>query len=159
MIEADLTQSNMLLEDYSEWLGTLLRNPEASKDKDWVKKTAELQKIFKSGSRKAGKKDERKGNPTSEWVHFKDVMISADDLGEAEILFEAVEELKTKIDRLEKAKNSMIDLERYGLGKELLFVAFVRNGILERIVFKPKKETDVGKKFDFVAEFSAIVQK
>lgn len=152
---AELAQHEMLLEDYSEWLGTLLRNPESSKSQEWVKKTAELQKIMKTGVKKGGKKDERRAVTSTEWVEFKDVMLSADMLGEAEILFEAIEELKTKIGKLEKARNSVVDLERYGLGKELLYVTYVHDGVPERIVFKPKKGTEFAEKFEFTADFVA----
>lgn len=156
-IETEINQHKMLLEDYSQWLGTLLRNPESSKDQEWIKKTAELQKVLKSGGRKGGKKDEKNGNTSTEWVEFKDLALSADSLGEAEILFEAIEELKTKIDKLEKARNSTIDLERYGLGKELLYITYMHDGVPEKLVFKPKKNTNA-KKFEFIADFSTVSQ-
>jgi hypothetical protein len=157
-IETEMSQHKMLLEDYSQWLGTLLRNPESSKNQEWIKKTAELQKVLKTGSRKGGKKEEKSIGTSSEWVEFKDIMLSADLLGEAEVLFEAIEELKTKIDKLEKAKNSIIDLERYSLGKELLFITYVHDGVPERIVFKPKKGASVAEKFEFIADFSVAQQ-
>jgi len=55
-IEQEINQYKMLLEDYSQWLGTLLRNPESSKKQEWVKKAAQLQKLLKMGGRKGGKK-------------------------------------------------------------------------------------------------------
>lgn len=153
--EASISQSKMLLDDYSQWLGSLLRNPDSSKNADWAKKTAELQKVLKSGNRKGtGKKEEKKPNAPTDWVQFKDLMLCADDLGEAEILFEVVEELKTKIDKLEKSKNAIADLERYGLGKELLYVTYIHNGVPERIFFKPKKGVEATEKFAFLADFS-----
>jgi hypothetical protein len=157
-IERETEQCQTLLEDYSQWLGTLLRNPESSKNQEWVKKTAELQKVLKSGSRKASKKEEKSAGSSTEWTQFKEVMLSADLLGEAEILFEAVEELKDRIDRLQKAKNSVADLERYGLGKELLYVTYVHDGVPERIVFKPRKGADAAEKFVFAADFSIAEQ-
>lgn len=154
-IEAEINQYKALYEDYSQWLGSLLRNPESSKKQEWVKKTAELQRILKTGSsRRGARKEEKKTGVSTEWVQFKDLMLCAEDLGEAEILFETTEELRNKIDRLEKAKNSLIDLERYGLGKELLFVVYLHEGVPEKIVFKPKKGSDVEEKFEFVADFS-----
>jgi hypothetical protein len=152
-IEGEISQHRLLLDDYSQWLGTLLRNPESAKDQEWTKKTAELQKVLKAGPRKSGKKEGKDSNFSTEWVEFKDVMLNADALGEAEVLFEAIEDLKTKVEKLEKAKNSMVDLERYGLGKDLLYVAYVRDGIPEKIVFKPKKTTANGQKFEFSADF------
>jgi len=153
-IEAEINQYKLLLEDYSQWLGSLLRNPESSKDQERVKKTAELQKVLRAGGRKGSKKEEKKGGTSTEWVQFKDVMLSADDLGQAEILFEATEELKDKIDRLEKAKTSMIDLERYGLGKELLYITYIHDGVPEKIVFKQKKGAEASEKFEFETDLS-----
>lgn len=155
-IDAEISQHKMLLEDYSQWLGTLLRNPESSKDPDWAKKTAELQKVLKTGNRKGGKKEEKGSSPSTEWAEFKDILLSADALGEAEILFEAIEELKTKIGKLEKARNSIVDLERYGLGKDLLYVTYVHDGVPERIVFKAKKGKAA--RFEFIADFSVASQ-
>jgi hypothetical protein len=157
-IESEITQDKMLLDDYSQWLGTLLRNPESAKDQEWIKKTAELQKVLKAGPRKSGKKEGKNRDFSTEWVEFKDIMLNADALGEAEVLFEAIEDLKTKVEKLEKVKNSMADLERYGLGKDLLYVAFVRDGIPERIVFKPKKTETDGQKFEFSADFLVTSQ-
>jgi len=157
-IEVEISQCKLLLEDYSQWLGSLLRNPESSKSQGLAKKTAELQRVLKAGGRKGGKKEEKKAGTSTEWVQFKDVMLSAEDLGEAEILFEATEELKNKIEKLEKAKNSIIDLERYGLGKELLYITYIHDGVPEKIVFKPKKGAEVPEKFEFAADFSIVKQ-
>ena len=157
-IEQEISQYKLLLEDYSQWLGSLLRNPKSSKDQEWTKKTAELQRVLKAGGRKGGRKEEKKAGISSEWVQFKDVMLCAEDLGEAEILFEATEELKNKIDKLEKAKNSIIDLERYGLGKELLYITYMHDGVPEKIVFKPKKDVEATEKFEFTADFSIAKQ-
>ena len=153
-IEAETSQYKLLYEDYSQWLGSLLRNPESAKNQDWVKKTAELQRVLKTGGRKGTKKEDKKTGISTQWVLCKDILLCAEDLGEAEILFEASEELRSKIDKLEKAKNSLIDLERYGLGKDLLFVTYMHDGIPEKIVFKPKKNAEDTEKFEFAADFS-----
>ena len=158
-VEEEINQFKMLLEDYSEWLGTLLRNPQSSKDQDWVKKAAELQKVLKAGSRKGGgKKGERKLGDSTEWVQFKDLMLCADSFGEAEILFEAVEDLRGKVDRLEKVKSSLGDLERYGLGKEVRYIAYIKDGVPERIVFRAKEGSEAAEKFEFTADFSITKQ-
>ena len=157
-VEAEINQYKLLLEDYSQWLGSLLRNPESSKSQGLMKKAAELQRVLKAGGRKGGKKEEKKTGTSTEWVQFKDVMLCAEDLGEAEILFEATEELKNRIDKLEKAKNSIIDLERYGLGKELLYITYIHDGVPEKIVFKPKKGVKGTEKFEFTADFSVAKQ-
>lgn len=155
-IETEMNQYKLLYEDYSQWLGSLLRNPESAKNQEWAKKTAELQRVLKTGGRKGTKKEEKKTGVSTEWVQFKDIMLCAENLGEAEMLFEATEELRNKIDKLEKAKNSLIDLERYGLGKDLLFVTYMHDGIPEKIVFKPKKDGETTEKFEFSADFSIV---
>lgn len=157
-VEEETDRYRTLLEDYSQWLGTILRSPESAKNQEWAKKTAELQKFFKTGGRRKEKKKGKGISTTIEWVQFKDLMLCADDFGEAEILFEAVEELEGKVDRLEKAKNSLEDLERYGLGKEVLYVAYIHNGVPEKIVFRPRKGTKAEEKFKFIADFSVSKQ-
>ncbi|MBC7130293.1 hypothetical protein H5T51_03590 [Candidatus Bathyarchaeota archaeon] len=141
------------MDDYSQWLGTLLRNPEHSKDQEWSKKAAEIQKILKTGGRKGAKKEE-KATTSTQWVTFKELLICADEFGEAEILFEAIEELKTKIDKLGKVKNTIVELERYGLGKNVLYVTYIKDGIPEKITFKIRSKEEMEKKFHFIADFS-----
>ncbi|MEM3785735.1 MAG: hypothetical protein QW667_08385 [Candidatus Bathyarchaeia archaeon] len=154
VVEAEINQYKTLLDDYSQWLGTLLRNPEASKNQEWMKKASDLQKILRS----SGRKGERKEKPAlAEWVRLKDLMLCADDFGEMEIIFEAVEELKSKLDKLEKVKASLIELERYGLGKNMVYITFIHDGIPEKIAVKPKKELEE-ERFKFIADFSVIKQ-
>jgi hypothetical protein len=158
-IEEEISQYKLLFEDYSQWLGSLLRNPESLNNQELVKKASELQKVLKTGGRSKGKKEEKKAGLSTEWVQFKDVMLCSDEVGEVELIFEAIEELKSKIDRLEKAKNSIADLERYGLGKEILYVTYIRDGVPEKIVFKQKKTAGAAQKFEFAADFSVLTQK
>lgn len=157
-IEAEISQYKLLLEDYSQWLGSLLRSPESAKNQEQMKKAAEFQKVLRTGGRKSGKKEGKKLDTSTEWVQFKDIMLCADELGEAEILFEATEELKDKIEKLEKAKNSIVDLERYGLGKEVLYITYIHDGVPEKIVFKQKKGVGAAEKFEFLADFSVAKQ-
>ncbi len=157
MVEAEISQHRALLDDYSQWLGTLLRNPESSKKPEWAKKVSELQKILRAGSRKGEKKEEKPAY-LSDWVVFKDLMLCADEFGEVEIIFEAVEELKNKIERLEKAKNSLAELERYGFGKGVVYVTYIHEGVPEKIAVKPKKTLEGEEKFRFVADFSVVKQ-
>ncbi len=152
-VEKEATRLRIMFEDYSLWLGTLLRSPESAKRKEWAKKATELQKVLKSGNRKNNAKKRGKKNETStDWVQFKELMLSADDFGEAEMLFEAVEGLRNKTDRLEKAKNSIGELERYGLGKETVYVTFINDGVPEKVVFKPKEDFEAAEKFQFEAD-------
>ncbi|MEM3551554.1 MAG: hypothetical protein QXV01_10745 [Candidatus Bathyarchaeia archaeon] len=155
VVEAEINQYKTLLDDYSQWLGTLLRNPEVSKNQELAKKASDLQKILRSGGGKGEKKEK---NASTEWVKFKDLMLCADDFGEVEIIFEAVEELKNKLDKLEKVKASLMELERYGLGKNMVYVTFIHDGIPEKIAVKPRRELESEEKFKFIADFSVIKQ-
>lgn len=156
VVEGEITHFKSLLDDYSQWLGTLLRNPESSKSEEWSKKAAEIQKVLKSGGRKGGTKKEEKTAASSDWVEFKGLMFCADDFGEMEIIFEAIEDLKSKVDRLEKIKNALTELERYGLGKNVVYVTYIRDGVPEKIAFKLKKGLEGEKKFQFTADFSVV---
>lgn len=157
IVETEINQYKTLLDDYSQWLGTLLRNPESSKNPEWTKKASELQKVLKSGGRKGGKKEEKPSSST-DWVEFKGLMLCADEFGEVEIIFEAVEELKNKVDKLERVKNSLTELERYGFGKSVVYVAYIHDGVPEKIAVKPKKELEGEEKFKFTLDFSVIKQ-
>jgi hypothetical protein len=44
------------------------------------------------------------------------------------------------------------------LGKDLLYVAYLHDGVPERIFFKPKRDVDVASKFEFETEFSVARQ-
>ena len=156
-LDEETNQLRILSEDYSEWLGTLLRNPKSSKSEEWSKKAAELQKALKAGGRKGGKKKEKTAS-SIEWKKFKEIMLCSDSFGEAEILFEAVEELRGKIEKLEKIKKSIEDLERYGLGKEMRYITYIKDGIPQKMIFKSTEESEAAEKFEFSGNFSVTKQ-
>lgn len=156
-VEAEIGRHKALLDDYSQWLGAMLRSSEHSKNSEWGRKASELQKILRSGARKGGKREE-KPVYTSEWVEFRDLMLCADEFGEVEIIFEAIEALRDKLERLEKAKNSLSELERYGFGKNVVFLTYIHEGVPEKITIKPKKTPETEERFRFLAEFSVVKQ-
>jgi len=147
-----------LVDDYSQWLGSFLRDYEETYgDEEWFKNLAALSKSFKA-ERKA-KKSEKKGKKKKKekgsiWVNFKELMLSASEQGEAEILFEAIEKINQKIERLEKIMAAVEDLERVGLGKDVLYITYINEGIPEKIVLKHKKGEEFAEKFKFIADFS-----
>jgi len=153
-LEKAIDQCKALVADYSEWLGTLLRSAESEENKEWAKKVAEMRKLLKAKAKasKTGKK--KKGNVSIiEWIQFKDIALCTDERGEAEILFEVIEKLNAKLDKLEKAKESIAQLEKYGLGRNIVYLTYINEGIPEKIVFRPKKGAEL-KKFEFVTEFT-----
>ena len=89
-----------LVEDYSQWLGSFLRDYEQTYgDEEWFKNIAALSKSLKT--KKTPKKTEKKGKKKKKegsiWIDFKEIMLSASEQGEAEILFEAIEEILSLI--------------------------------------------------------------
>lgn len=146
------TQYKALVEDYSQWLGSLLRDS-LSNNSEWMKNMPSMKgkaKIEKKAKKEKGKKLEN----SKDWLPFREVMLCASEVGEAEILFEAIEEINRKIDRLEKVKTSLEDIEKAGLGKDIQYMVFIRDGVPERIVLRHKKDARFAEKFKYAMDFS-----
>ena len=109
-------QYKSLYEDYSQWLGTVLRDAESShKNDDWFQKSAALQKTLKSQSKKPveadkskkGSKGAKGKDEVSCWVESGDIAISFTEQGQTEILFDAIEKINVKIQEFEKFKGTV----------------------------------------------------
>jgi hypothetical protein len=114
-----LDQYRALFEDYSQWLGSLLRSCEdAHKNEDWYQKSAAMQKNVRAPPKKAtenkgaGKSGGGKGkkSESSAWVQSGNILLSSTEQGQAEILFEAIEKIGDKIQDLEKFKSAIQQL-------------------------------------------------
>ncbi|NIR88082.1 hypothetical protein GWO13_11290 [Candidatus Bathyarchaeota archaeon] len=152
-LEEEIGSYKAVVEEYNQRLGSLLREMEATHgNEEWFKKISALQKSSKKGKSKG--KEKKKGS-SSGWVVFKDIMLSKDEQGEAQILFEAIEELNNKVTRLVKIKDTIEDLKRLGLGEDILYSAYVHGGIPEKIVLHKRGEENISEKFEFIAAFSA----
>ena len=103
-IEEEIVHFKAMVDEYSQWLGSLLRDLEpAHNNEGWFKSVSALQKYAKKGGgRKEGEKKGRKEKAMAEWVAVKGVMLNSSDQGEVEILFDAIEEIKRKIEQLTK---------------------------------------------------------
>jgi hypothetical protein len=163
-ILGQIDQHKALFEDYSQWLGTLLRDSEANhKNEPWYQKSVGMQKNARNmkkgpAARQPPKKNHEgktKGNESPCWIQSGDVMLCSTEQGEAEILFEAVEEINTKIQGLEKFKTALQQLERIGLGKNVNYVAYVKDDVPEKIVLRNKISTEDDDVFKFSADFTA----
>jgi predicted DNA-binding protein len=155
-----LDQYRMLYEDYSQWLGSLLRScEEAHKDEEWYKNSAALQKSLAGAKTKAaGKAGKKKGkgkkSMSQVWVQSGDVMLSSTEQGQAEVLFEAIEKIGDKIQDMEKFKATVQQLERLGLGKKTDYIVYIEDDIPRKIVVRAKSGLPEEEAFKFATELS-----
>ncbi len=155
-------QHRALYDDYSQWLGTLLRDCEANhKNDDWYQKSAAMQKTTKAPPKKApekksndGKKGKGKKNESSIWIPSGNILLSSTEQGRAEVLFEAIEKIGAKITDLEKLKGSIQQLERIGLGKNVNYILYIEEDIPKKIVVQPKSSTSGDEQFKYATELS-----
>ena len=160
VLEENIEQYKSVAEEYSQWLGSFLRDSEAMQgNEDWAKQMAALQKTKSkakpnTATKKKGKP--KKAEASTDWVQFKELMLSASELGEAEILFEAIEEINRKIEHLKKMKESIGELEKSRLGKDITYLTFIRDGVPEKIVLRHRKDQDFERKFQYMADFSVL---
>jgi hypothetical protein len=160
-----LNEYKALSEDYSQWLGSLLRSfQQNGTNGEWTKKSITLQKNARAPMKKAldnrqlGKRKEegkpRKGEP-SYWVQTGEILLCSNEEGEAEILFEAIEEISNKIQALDKVRISLQQLERIGLGKNVNYIAYIKDDVPVKIVLRNKSATEEAENFKFAVDFTA----
>jgi hypothetical protein len=155
-----LDQYQMLYEDYSQWLGSLLRScEETHKSEEWYQNSVALQKSLPGAKKKASentgkKKAKGKKSESSIWVQSGDVVLSSTEQGQAEVLFEAIEKIGDKIQALEKFKATVQQLERIGLGKNVNYIVYIEDDIPRKIVVHAKSGLPEEEAFKFAAEFS-----
>jgi len=158
------SQYRSVYEDYSQWLGTLLRDFETShKNEEWYQKSAALMKTLRGQSKKPqepadkgkkGGKNSKGKEESSCWVQSGDIAISFTEQGQTEILFEAIEKISVKIQENEKFKLAVQQLARLGLGTSVNYIVYVEDDIPKKIVLKPKPNTKGDEAFKFMTELS-----
>lgn len=159
-----IAQYKTLAEDYSEWLGSLLRTcEETHKNESWVQKSAAMQKNKRASPKKAAepsqngkKKNEGKSqkNESSCWIQSGDILLCSTEQGEAEILFEAIEEINKKTQALDRFKSTLQQLERIGIGKNVNYIVFFKDDIPEKLVLQTRDRTQTIQDYKFEAEFT-----
>ena len=159
-----ILQNKSLLEDYSQWLGTLLRDFEKDhKDDEWYKKTAIIQKTLRNQSKQPSSKPPdankakgkgKKGEAESCWINSGDLQISFVDEAQMQILFEATEKIKAKIQEFEKFQLSIQQLSRLGLGTTVTYLIYIEDDTPKKIVLKSRGNIKGKESFNFAAEFS-----
>jgi hypothetical protein len=164
----EISQYRVLHEDYSQWLGSLLRSCEGTcKNEEWYQKSAELQKNLsaqikkapatkESGKKGAGKKGGGKGK-TSEslvWIQSGNLCLSSTEQGQAEILFEAIERINVKVQEIEKSKVTLQQLERLGLGANVNYIVYIEDDVPKKVVLRAKNSSPKDEVFKFATELS-----
>ena len=157
------SQYKALFEDYSQWLGTVLRDCESNhKSEEWYQKSAALQKTLKNQSKKPtetnkskkGGKGAKGKEEASCWVQSGDIAISFTEQGQTEILFEAIEKINAKVQELEKFKGTVQQLARLGLGTTVNYIVYIEEDVPKKIVLKQKATAKGDEAFKFIAELS-----
>jgi len=150
----------MLYEDYSQWLGSLLRSCEKDhKDEEWYKiSAAALLKLSKGAPKanpqpksksKGGKKD-----TSSSWVQSGNVSLSSSQQGQVEVLFEAIEKISAKILEMDKSKIALQQLERIGIGNSANYIVYFEDDVPKKIVLCAKAGQQGNETFRFSTELS-----
>jgi len=154
-------QYRSAFEDYSQWLGALLRDFATShKNDEWYQKTVALQKNLGNQSKKPVEKTEKnkkasKGkNESSSWVQTGGFDVSFTEEGQTQILFEAIEKITMKIQELEKFKVAVQQLSRLGLGANVSYLVYFEDDSPKKIVLKSKTNAKGDEIFKFATELS-----
>lgn len=159
-IENEIDQYEAVSDEYSQWLGSFLRDMGATyENEEWFKRLSTFQKSVKGKARREreGKREKtKKAGTSTEWISYHDVMLSASEQGEAELLFDAIEEINGKIEQLNKVKGTIENLEKSTLGKDIIYIVYIRNGVPEKIVLRSKRDKESPEKFKFIADFSML---
>ncbi|OHE54787.1 MAG: hypothetical protein A3K61_05675 [Thaumarchaeota archaeon RBG_16_49_8] len=121
-LEEDIERSKRMITSYNERLGVLLRSNEP---KDAPKKA-------------------KQGEQGGRWIPYGRLMLygGASRRGEAEMLFETVDELKTRVRYLEEARQAAGNLSKVGLGEAPIYLVQFKTGLPHRVVVLNPTESD-----------------
>jgi hypothetical protein len=160
-VAGQTSQYKALFEDYSQWLGTVLRDAESKhKSEEWFQKSAALQKNLKNQAKKPpepakkGGKGAKGKDEESPWIQTGDISISFTEQGQSELLFEAIEKITAKLQEYEKFKNTVQQLTRLGLGQTVNYIVYLEEDVPKKIVLKQKAVAKGDDSFKFNTELS-----
>ncbi len=102
---------------------------------------------------KEKRKDEKGKNVSANWKSYNDLHIFAGitHQGKTEVYFEAINELKARLEKLDKIKEALVQLKSVGLSS-VLYLVYVKNSVPEKLVLLPQEKQEEGK-FEFKADF------
>jgi hypothetical protein len=121
-LEEDIEHSKRVITSYNERLGVLLRS---------------------TGSKDAPKKT-KQGEQGGRWIPYGRLMLygGSSRRGEAELLFETVDELKARLRYLEEARRAIGNLSKVGLGEAPIYLVQFKTGLPHRVVVLNPTESD-----------------
>ena len=154
-VEEEIEVYRSAADEYSQWLGSFLRDAEATiEDKEGLKRLKDLQR----GKIKKTKKDKKskKGQESDLWIQLGDLSLTSAMQGEAEVLFDAIEKITRKTERLQRVEESIKKLEESGLGNNVVYITLICDGVPEKIVVRSKTEGELDGKFQYAADFSIL---
>ena len=138
------------VDEYSKLIGEKFREAESNKIEDLADLKEKLDGSVDPKKKKPTKKKDQKGN----WLNFGDVAVY-DGIGlkgELELYFKAIEELKSRMEKIEKVKLSVDNLIAKGLKKELSCVGMLGNDFQFEMSFIKSKDPNA--KFVYQAIFN-----
>ncbi|MFQ5998518.1 MAG: hypothetical protein ACE5KO_04355 [Candidatus Bathyarchaeia archaeon] len=103
-------------------------------------------------------KDKAKDSKTlrsSSWFIHEGIRIYRGDSvqGEAEIILAASQDIKVKLDKLEKSKKGLSQMGAKGVGNGTTLLACVRDGVPDRIALMPANSTAQRTRFSYSSDF------
>jgi len=159
-IDKEISWYEFVLKEYNQHLGSLLREQgEGQNEEELLKKLRE--KGFTSQEKKRKKKGKGKKTEEAEsrnWFTFRSIMFSASKESRAEIYFEAVEKIKSNLERLKEVKALIEELMKAGLGSDLIYSSYLVDGIPQKIVIQQRRDGESeGIKYRFEIDLSTSV--
>lgn len=121
-------------EEYSELIGEKLRSQNTTNDSTEM---AELKEKIEGPADPKKKKTVKKKDQKTNWYDLGPVWVydGVGTKGDLEIYFRALEEMKSKIEKLEKIKGAVDDLISKGVKRELGCTAFLNHDSVLQISF------------------------
>jgi len=167
-LDNELRLYNAELSRYEDELGSMLRQAEqTNSEEEWIKEmkiklgqdknpaptAGEKKERRKDARNEKHKKEKKERSKTSQnWVNYRDIQIftGKPSQGKTEVYFDAVNELKAGIEKLNKAKETVTQLASAGIANAF-YLVYLKNGMPEKLVLLPQEQQET--KFEFTADF------
>jgi hypothetical protein len=125
---------SVVISEYDQRLGELLRKPDGSKDEELLKKLSEHMSREKDSRDKKNKKGKKEENSDGDsWFNFKGIRFSADSKGIVETFFEAADTAKKNLEKLKGARELIDDLLKIGFPEGLAYSVYFVEGVPQMV--------------------------